>query len=239
MHTGWLRSPLIGALAGSIHSTLEMKMKKYAVAFGMALLGLLSAPAHAVLVSLSPSLQTKTVNDSFSVDVNISGLGTEIVSAFDLNIYFNPAVLTGLSYTFGGGRGGAWDDTGSQTLSGSFDLQGFSLTFDPTKTQQQNDDDLALLQAPNSFTLATLTFQAFAAGVSQIEFGLGLNERDVVGREALFLTGLQFSNACVAANNPAGGNNVCAVSIPEPSSYGLVGLALIGLLVPSLRRRDV
>ena len=74
--------------------------------------------------------------------------------------------------------------------------------------------------------------------MSFVIFGLGGNERDIVGRNAEFLTG-QYQGACVAVNSPTGGNNVCrTTAIPEPSTYALAGLALAGILVPgALRRR--
>lgn len=222
-------------------------MKKHTLALALALAGLLAPATQAALVSLSPSSQSRIVNDTFSIDVNISGLGaSQIVSAFDLDIYFDPTVITGTfsslndgaGSVLGGTLGGLWDGTGNAVSAGHFSLSAFTLTYDPAKSDSDNDNDLAALQTDDSFTLATLNFKAVGAGVSQVAFGLGANERDIVGRDAAFISGLQFSGACVAVNPVTGGSNTCAsVSVPEPASYGLVGLALAGLLIPRARRR--
>lgn len=199
-------------------------MKLHRIAAALALAGLLAATAQAAVLSISPTPTSWVQGDTFSLDVNVSGLGTEIVSVLDLNIYFDPAVLKGLSYTLGAGLGGAWDDSLSAVAGGSFDMFLFSLTYDPLKTQQQNDDDLALLQTDDSFTLFTLNFEAFGPGISQVSFGNGPNERDVTGRDAAFVPS-QFQAACVAVSASGGLPGACTV--PEPASYGLVGMALL------------
>lgn len=213
-------------------------MKKHLIALAVALGSLAALPTQAAVVSISPSVTNALTGGSFSLDVNISGLSAnELVSTFDLNIYFNAAVLKGTGFTLGSGLGGPWDSSLSGGPQGdSFDLFAYSLTFDPNLTQTENDDALAALQTDGSFTLATLNFEAIGAGVSFVSFGLGANERDIVGRDSQWLPNLQFSGACVAVNSPtAGGQNNCEV--PEPSSYGLLGLALLGAAVPGAWKR--
>jgi MYXO-CTERM domain-containing protein len=212
-----------------------MKMKKHALALALAACSLIGAAAQAATVTITPTPISVLTGDTFSLDIKVSNLGTEIVSVFDLNVYFNPAMLTGVSYTLGAGLGGTWTDLSFVDVN-NFDLFAFSNLVDPA--DPATDDLLAALQSPGGFTLATLTFDAVGAGVSFVDFGLGSNERDIVGRSAQFIS-VQFQGACVAVNSPTGGNNVCrTTSIPEPSTYTLAALALAGILVPgALRRR--
>ncbi|UDF34497.1 UNVERIFIED_ORG: cohesin domain-containing protein [Shinella sp. XGS7] len=202
-------------------------MKAKFLTLGLLVASLLGGAAQASVVSLSPSSQSVLLGQSFTVDLNISGLSSsEIVSTFDLNIYFAPGVLSGTSFTLGSGLGGAWDASLSVVQSDNFDLFAFSLEYDPLRSMQDNDDALAALQADGGFTLATLSFDATGLGVSQLSFGSGPNERDVVGRDAEFLRNISFQGACVAVNAQTGGNNSCA-TVPEPSSYGLTLAALL------------
>lgn len=208
-------------------------MIKHAIALGVAACSLLGVPAEAAVVSITPNQSSQLVGSTFSLDVNVSGLGTEIVSVFDLNIYFDPTLLKGVSYTLGAGLGGPWTDLGF-TQSDTFDLFALSNLVDPL--DPLTDDALAALQSPGGFTLVTLTFDAIGDGVSQVYFGLGANERDIVGRNSEFLS-VQYQDACVAVNSTTGGPNVCRIDIPEPSTYALVGLALAGMLTPTMLRR--
>lgn len=207
-------------------------MKKQAIALALALCGLLGAPAQAAVVTITPSSSAQVTGSQFALDVNISGLGSEVVSVFDLNIHFDPTMLSGVSYVLGGGLGGPWTDLGA-ILPDNFDLFAFSNLVDPA--DPATDDALAALQDDGGFTLATLTFDAVGAGVSQVFAGTGAFERDIVGRNAQFLT-VQYQGACVAVNSPTGGNNACAIAIPEPASVTLVTLALAGLFMPAALR---
>ncbi|ALT76728.1 PEP-CTERM sorting domain-containing protein [Paucibacter sp. KCTC 42545] len=215
-----------------------MKMKTLAIA-GSALVLLISGAQAAPVLSLSPVVSSQLVGNTFSLDVKITGLGSEIVSVFDLNIYFNPAQLKAVSYSLGSGLGGPWTDLGLDPAApgsptDSFDLFAFSNLVDPLDSL--TDEALAAAQTDDSFVLMTLNFQAIGAGVSQVWFGAGANERDLVGRNALLLQDVQFQDACVAVNSPTGGNNSCN-QIPEPNSYALLGLGLFAAFAPTFARR--
>lgn len=215
-----------------------MKMKLLATAASALALSMSSAHAGPV-VSLSPSNSSQLIGGTFSLDVKISGLGSEIVSAFDLNIYFNPAQLKAVSYSLGSGLGGPWTDLGLDPAApGSptnyLDLFAYSNLVVPG--DPGTDDLLAAAQDDDSFVMMTLNFEAVGAGVSQVWFGTGPNERDLVGRNDAFLSGVQFQSACVAVNSPTGGNNECR-QVPEPSSYALLGLSLFAAFVPGAVKR--
>lgn len=210
-------------------------MKQHAIA--LALAALLAAPAQSAIVSIVPSVSSQVTGSQFSLDVNVSGLGTEIVSVIDLNVYFDPAILAAVSITLGPGLGGPWTDL-STLLADSFDLFVYSNLVDPF--DPATDDALAALQADGSFTLLTLTFDAIGPGISEVSFGLGANERDIVGRNAEFLA-VTYNGACVAVNSPTGGNFECPIQIAEPGSAALAALALSSALwapVALRRRRD-
>jgi len=219
-----------------------MKMTTLALAAAALALAFSAADA-APVVSLNPSTSTQLIGGTFSLEVKISGLGNEIVSAFDLNIYFNSSQLRAVSYTLGSGLGGPWDDYGIDPSLPGAPVDYFSLIASSSLVNAGvpgADDLLADEQTDDSFVMLTLNFEAIGSGVSQVWFGDGLNERDVVGRNEAFLSGLQFQDACVAVNSPTGepgsGNNSC-LRVPEPSSYALLGLGLFAAFAPSVARR--
>lgn len=192
----------------------------------------LSLPAQAAVVSFSPASQTvANPGDSVSVDVRVSGLGTEVVSAFDFNIFFNPAILTntsivfneaGLGVTPGFAFADDWFADADTSVAGEVKLTLFSwLT---------SDGEIADIQADDSFTLFTLNFDAAANGATNLFFGAPPDfDRNLVGREALTLDA-SYGQACVAVGTGA----TCDNQVPEPASYAL---ALAALGAASLARR--
>ena len=187
----------------------------------------LGAAANPVVV-FTPSTQHANVGDLVEVNVSISGLGDEVLSAFDLNFLWNGSLM-GSSRSFdassaqlelGGGDplASAW--TIDTVASGNWGVRASSLLDDPT---------LAALQA-NEFLLARFTFMADANGVTT--FGLGQDpdfERNFVGLNFNTLD-VTIGNACVAI-----GSGQCTV--PEPATLPLALLALAGAVAPAWRRR--
>ena len=74
-----------------------MRTKLFLVAAALLVAALAAAPGQAIQLSFEPSAQTRDIGDPVSVDVVVSGLETgaahEIVSAYDLDVTWNPAIL--------------------------------------------------------------------------------------------------------------------------------------------------
>lgn len=186
-------------------------------------------PAQALIVSLNPSATSVAVGGSVSVDVVISGLTAagEIVSAYDIDILFDSAVLTS---TGASNDGTPWnaptDDPGfffDNSNPGQVYISLLSFLDDGT---------LAGIQTSDSITLATLTFDGLADGSTTVSFGANLPfQRNVIGLDFATLDA-SFGSTCIAV-----GTGSCN-TVPEPASYALVALALAGM-VPALRRRPL
>ena len=85
---------------------------------------------------------------------------------------------------------------------------------------------MAALQGGNPLNLFTLTFVGLAVGDTFLNFGPDVNfERLVVGRNGAPLL-LDYVGACVSVGASAPGTG-CGNIIPEPTSFALIGLALL------------
>lgn len=201
-------------------------MKHFLLAPVAAAAMLLSAPASAaVVVSMSPAAQSVNVGDTISIDIRISGLGSEILSAFDIDVLFDAGLASGGLAT--------WVDTEFGGVDAAFDVDdstpgvlrtvGYSLL---------DDDSLAATQTDGAFTFLRMSWTADADGALFLKFGASPEfQRNVVGRDFQSLDA-SFNGACVAI-----GTGSCN-QIPEPAGYALAGLALLGCGAASrLRRR--
>ena len=107
---------------------------------------------------MTPPLDTAVVGGSLAFDVRVEDLGDEIVSAFDLDFEFDPAVLAFEGLVFGASFGGADGSFfGFETPApGLVDFFLFSIL---------PDDVLAAAQG-GSALLARLSFTGLAPGSS-------------------------------------------------------------------------
>lgn len=150
-----------------------------------------------------------------SVDVVVGDLAGEIVSAYDLDVSYNVGALTFSTVLFGPSLGdvNAFEvfTAVESGLPGLVDFAASSLL---------DDAALGALQGGGPVTLATLQFTGSdLSSLAFINWGTDLvNDvtNDVKGRNALQII-------------PGG-------QIPEPATYGLVGMALLAAAVA--RRRQ-
>lgn len=174
--------------------------------------------SSATLLSFSPSTNTVNVGDTFDVDVVISDLyaadgSREIVSAFDLDVLYDSAVLNATGVTFGTSLGDEFFfevfNFPPVFLSGGVDFAAVSYLF---------DFELLGLQPNDNFTLATLSFDAIGAGVSSLMF-------DPVAFPGVDVKGLDANRLDLSTLQ--GTVTVVSTAVPEP---GILLLMLSGLL---------
>jgi hypothetical protein len=186
------------------------------------LAGTLAAPpANAIAIQLQPVDTNALVGDLISIDVFVSGLaspelGGEIVSAFDLDVLYDPSILNATSISFGNALGLADVDTFTSSFfsTGRIDFANVSLLL---------NDDLDLLQG-DSILLASLTFSAIGIGQSLLSFdALTSPGIDLVGRDPFTRLPIDFAGSAQVTIGER------PVSVPEPGMLALLAIGLLGL----------
>jgi hypothetical protein len=200
-----------------------MKRLLTAIALAAAALSCTAQTPPGVVLSFTPSTTAPiAIGEQITVRATISGLGSEVLSAYDLNYLFNPGVLNWNWVEFWGI--GAWnepnqfgvlengfgDPNGDPWPPGNLGMWLNSLQ--PDAWLEENQDD--------SFDIALFSLTGAANGTSQFTLGDDPDlQRLFVGLNALPLN-VNFLPLCIAV-----GTGQCQA--PEPGSLALVGAALL------------
>jgi len=160
--------------------------------------------------------QTYNVGDSFNLDIWISGLETDDLGAFDLEIGFNGSVTNLLIADFDLGLLSDFDFFPDPIVTGTngAELVAAFLTID-------------LSSQADAFQIATLNFSASSIGSSIIDFSNVLLS-DAFGLELSAIS--HNAEITVIGNNPL-------TSVPEPSTLFLLFSGLGLRVLVSKRRR--
>ena len=175
-------------------------------------------PAHAIVLGFNPVSSNVTQGSTIDIELTISELengAAPSLGGFDISINFDDSLLGLTDVTFGdptlGNQldlfGFGLNSTGSTVTNNTVSL--FELSFDTV-------DDLNLFQA-DSFTLATLSFNALSVGTSLLSIS------NFILSDALGTTSLS------AETGSANITVLPVVSVPEPAMPLLLVIGLLAM----------
>lgn len=194
-------------------------MKNYLCGCLLALTAISAAHAAPTIRTI-PSAATFSIGDSFTVQVEVSGLGDFVppsLGVFDLDVSYDPSIVSVGSASFGAGLDvlGLGSIQGVSFGAGAVNL--FELSLDSI-------DDLNNLQL-DTFVLATINLAAIGNGGTSFELTLNA----IGDAEGLSLDASIVNGRIEVAETPPSG------SVPEPGSLAMVA-AGIGLAAQVTRR---
>lgn len=177
-------------------------------------------PSYAATISLSPASQSVFMGQGFQVDVIASGLvggAAPSLGVYDIDINFDPAVLSFSTAVFGDPVLGNQLDLGSAFGSVN-DFNAGVGTVNLFEVSFADPADLDSMQA-DSFILATLSFSGLGFGTSALSLNvniLGDSLQDPISSQV--------------------GPNATISVVPEPTGLALAFAGLLALAAVRARR---
>ena len=181
---------------------------------------LFSSQVNAILIQALPDANTVAIGETFRVDIVISGLEeqapAEFVRGYHLDLAYAPEIVTATDVVFGDMLALSHPLAGmlqhSQITNGNVMLEEVSLW---------SDSALDLAQ-PDSFLLASIGFLATDPGIVTFDFlpyfDFGI---DIKGSGAQLLS----------VEGVSGSVNISSTAVPEPASFVLFGIGLLGIAI--------
>lgn len=198
----------------------------------IAVLTALICGAGPVLAQSGPEItissDTVSAGGVATVDLSISGLGSGTqLGAYDLNVGFNPAIVSFASATFG-----------DPTLGDQLNLEGFGTFSSATAgagtvdLQELSFDTVSALQSSQAsgFTLVQLSFDALSTGSSALDLSINA----VSDASGSSLTPALANGSIVVT-----GGTMAAPELDPASAAGAATLLLGGLAVMRGRRESM
>ncbi len=194
------------------------KLTLLSTLFVLLLLLPINQTAASLILSLEPSATSINVNESVSIDLNISGLGSfsaPSLGAFAIDLYYDPSLFGLSDVQFGSFLGDPTFDAIS-----FFDSTSFPGSVYVEEVSFLPDFELDFLQ-PDAFTLATLEFTSFAEGAG--DFGLSFADLSDAGfpPNSLLVEDLETALTSVTVD---------AEQVPEPGTLLLISIAVFVML---------
>lgn len=193
-------------------------MRKLALAGVLAGLFATQSAQALPILEIDPSTQTKDIGQILSYGVLVRGVGSEIVTAYDIDIAYNTSILSLNAVVFGNGLNLGNSSDSFQFNSGTVNVNEVTFLADSVLAANQSDD----------FLLFRLDFKGLAVGTSNLTMTVnsmaGHSEPDLFG---------DLIPVELIPPGPVGGASATVrpngTTIPEPSILALLGLGLLGM----------
>lgn len=193
-------------------------MRKLALAGVLAGLFATQSAQALLILEIDPTTQTKDIGQILSYDVWVKGVGSEIVTAYDIDIAYNTSILSLNAVVFGNGLNLGNSSDSFQFNSGTVNVNEVTFLADNVLSAGQSND----------FLLFKLDFKGLTAGTSNLTMTVnsmaGHSEPDPIFGDlipvALTPDSVVGASATVRPNG---------TTIPEPSILALLGLGLLGM----------